>query len=58
MGLLYCHLLPAVIGKNFINRGWKLYQTVPTVKAAVFSDFMIVRHVIWMFNVPGILSIR
>ncbi|XP_053496261.1 radial spoke head 10 homolog B isoform X1 [Ictalurus furcatus] len=55
-GPLYCHPLRAVIGKNYTDRCWDIYQTVPKVSSAAISDIMSARHFIWMFKVLGLFG--
>ncbi|XP_026771523.3 radial spoke head 10 homolog B isoform X2 [Pangasianodon hypophthalmus] len=56
-GPLYCHPLRAVIGKNYTDRCWEIYQTVPKVTSAAISDnIMTARHFIWMFKVLGLFD--
>ncbi|KAF4085230.1 hypothetical protein AMELA_G00114530 [Ameiurus melas] len=55
-GLLYCQPLRAVIGKNYTDRCWDIYQTVPKVSSTTISDIMSARHFIWLFKLLGLFD--
>ncbi|XP_072523856.1 radial spoke head 10 homolog B [Salminus brasiliensis] len=56
-GPLFTHPLQAVIGKNYIDRCWEIYQTFCKASSAALSDqAMTARHFIWMLKNLGLFD--
>ncbi|XP_062859246.1 radial spoke head 10 homolog B isoform X2 [Trichomycterus rosablanca] len=58
-GPLFCHPCRAVIGRNYIDRCWEIYQAFSKANSAAFSDkTMTARQFIWMLKDFGLLDCK